>query len=101
MKFLVYKKLKKGQIQQYKQTDDTHYSFAIPSKNIEDYSLYGDFDSIEKLNEFITEQHSVVVAAFSFSDSARQEIEKAKGKCITIKELIKQNPKGKDVRIIG
>ena len=46
-------------------------------------------------------QHSVVVAAFSFSDSARQEIEKAKGKCITIKELIKQNPKGKDVRIIG
>ncbi len=45
--------------------------------------------------------HSVVVAAFSFSQSAKDQITKAKGKCITIQELLKQNPKGKDVRIIG
>ena len=45
--------------------------------------------------------HSVVVAAFSFSKKAKEEIEKAAGKCITIPELVKQNPKGKDVRIIG
>lgn len=45
--------------------------------------------------------HSVVIAAFAFSDSARQQIEKAKGKCMTIQELAKQNPKGKDVRVIG
>lgn len=45
--------------------------------------------------------HSLVVAAFSFSTGARERIEQAKGKCITIPELIKQNPKGKDVRIIG
>ena len=46
-------------------------------------------------------EHSVVVAAFSFSDGAKERIEQAKGKCITITELVKQNPKGKDVRIIG
>lgn len=45
--------------------------------------------------------HSVVVAAFAFSDGAKEQITKAKGKCITISELLKQNPKGKDVRIIG
>jgi large subunit ribosomal protein L18e len=46
-------------------------------------------------------EHSVVVAAYSFSDGARERIEQAKGKCITIQELMKQNPKGKDIRIIG
>ena len=46
-------------------------------------------------------EHNVVVAAFSFSDGAKERIEQAKGKCITITELVKQNPKGKDVRIIG
>jgi large subunit ribosomal protein L18e len=46
-------------------------------------------------------EHSLVIAAFAFSEGARERIEQAKGKCITIQELIKQNPKGKDVRIIG
>ena len=45
--------------------------------------------------------HSVVVAAFNFSTGARALIENAKGKCLTIQELIKQNPKGKNVRVIG
>ncbi len=45
--------------------------------------------------------HSLVIAAFSFSDGAKERIEQAKGKCLTIHELLKQNPKGKDVRIIG
>ncbi len=46
-------------------------------------------------------EHSIIIAAFAFSGSAKQQIEKAKGKCLTIKELTKQNPKGKDVRVIG
>ncbi|MEM4263620.1 MAG: 50S ribosomal protein L18e [Candidatus Woesearchaeota archaeon] len=45
--------------------------------------------------------HSVHVAAWAFSSSAKKRIEQAKGKCITITELLKNNPKGKDVRIIG
>ncbi len=45
--------------------------------------------------------HSVTIAAYAFSESAKKLIEQAKGKCITINELLKTNPKGKDVRIIG
>jgi len=45
--------------------------------------------------------HSVTVAAWSFSDSAREEIAKAKGTCLTIPELVKKDPKGKNIRILG
>ena len=45
--------------------------------------------------------HGLVIAALSFSETAKEQIEKAKGKCLTIDELMKQNPKGKDIRVIG
>jgi len=45
--------------------------------------------------------HSITIAAFAFSGSAKVQIEKAKGKCMTLAELAKKNPKGKDVRLIG
>lgn len=44
--------------------------------------------------------HNVKVAAWKFSELAKQKINKA-GKVISIQELIKENPKGKKVRIIG
>jgi len=43
----------------------------------------------------------VDVAAFTFSDEAKRKIEHAKGKTLTIQELIQQNPEGKKVRILG
>jgi len=42
----------------------------------------------------------ITIAALNFSKEAREKINK-KGKAITIKELIKENPKGSKVRIIG
>ena len=42
----------------------------------------------------------VTVAAFKFSDSAKVKVN-SKGKAISIRELMKDNPKGKKVRIIG
>lgn len=45
--------------------------------------------------------HRVTVAAWNFSESAKQKIKQAKGECISIQQLIEKNPKGKDVRIIG
>jgi large subunit ribosomal protein L18e len=44
---------------------------------------------------------SLTIAAFSFSESAKKIITDAKGKCLTIPELMKTNPTGKNVRIIG
>jgi len=43
----------------------------------------------------------VDVAAFNFSEEAKKKIENAKGKVLTIQELIQQNPDGKKVRILG
>ncbi len=43
----------------------------------------------------------VDVAALNFSADAKQKIESAKGKVLTIKELLLKNPAGKGVRILG
>ncbi len=42
----------------------------------------------------------VTVACWQFSKSAKQKIEAAGGKLLSISELVKKNPKGKNVRII-
>jgi len=45
--------------------------------------------------------HPVTVAAFAFSDQAKEKILRAKGKCISIPDLIKTNPKGTNAKIFG
>lgn len=45
--------------------------------------------------------HPVTVTAFAFSATAREKIKKAKGKCLTFPELVKRNPKGSNVKIVG
>ena len=44
---------------------------------------------------------AVTIAALKFSGAAREKIEKAGGKCLTIEEMGKENPKGKGIRIMG
>ncbi|HKZ45267.1 MAG TPA: 50S ribosomal protein L18e [archaeon] len=43
----------------------------------------------------------VSVAAWRFSDAAKEKIKKSKGKCLTIEELVKENPKGTGVKILS
>ncbi|MCX8176255.1 MAG: 50S ribosomal protein L18e [Candidatus Bathyarchaeota archaeon] len=45
--------------------------------------------------------HPVTVAAYAFSRKAKEKIEGAGGKCLTIKELVESNPKGSHVKIIA
>lgn len=40
------------------------------------------------------------VVAFRFSKNARKKIEKAGGKCLSIQELMKENPRGSNVKIL-
>lgn len=42
----------------------------------------------------------VDVAALNFSESAASKIEKANGKCMTIEDLLRANPKGSHIRIL-
>ena len=44
--------------------------------------------------------HEVSVAALSFSEVARQKIERAHGKVMTIPELTSKNPKGTNIKIM-
>ncbi|MHA1300429.1 MAG: hypothetical protein ACTSO9_13500 [Candidatus Helarchaeota archaeon] len=42
----------------------------------------------------------ILLAAYSFSNDCEEKIKKVKGECISIQELIKRNPEGKNVKII-
>lgn len=46
-------------------------------------------------------EKKVTVAAFRFSGEAIRKIQKAGGKTMTIPALVNENPKGKDIKIIG
>ncbi|WP_423792261.1 50S ribosomal protein L18e [Methanocaldococcus indicus] len=46
-------------------------------------------------------EKKVVVAAYAFTEKARRLIKEAGGEAISIEELIKRNPKGSNVKIIG
>jgi large subunit ribosomal protein L18e len=43
----------------------------------------------------------VTIAAWAFSDKAEEKIRKAGGKSISIEDLMKSNPDGKNIRILG
>jgi large subunit ribosomal protein L18e len=45
--------------------------------------------------------HPITVAAFAFTQKAKEKIKKARGKCLSIPELVKKNPKGSNIKIIG
>lgn len=45
--------------------------------------------------------HPMTVAAFAFSDRAKSKILKAKGNCLSIRDLMEKNPTGKNVKLMG
>jgi len=45
--------------------------------------------------------HAVTVAAFDVSERAKAKLDAAKAKYLSISELMEQNPKGSNVKIIG
>ena len=46
-------------------------------------------------------KHNLTVSAFHFTESAKEKILQAKGKCVSIMELAEMNPKGSNVKIMG
>ena len=44
--------------------------------------------------------HPIEVAAFSFSDRAQSKIRKAKGNCLSIRDLMEKNPDGTNVKVM-
>ena len=44
--------------------------------------------------------HPLNIAAFSFSDVAKSKIQAVKGNCLSIRDLMKKNPTGKNVKLM-
>ena len=44
--------------------------------------------------------HHITIAALNFSQRAREKILASGGKCLTLKEMIQQNPKGSKIKLI-
>jgi large subunit ribosomal protein L18e len=45
--------------------------------------------------------HSITVAAVAFSEKAKDKIQSVNGKCLSLFEIVKKNPKGSNIKIIG
>ncbi|MBN2250710.1 MAG: 50S ribosomal protein L18e [Candidatus Altiarchaeota archaeon] len=46
-------------------------------------------------------EHKIEIAAFNFSKEAKEKIEKSGGRFMSIYDLIKKNPKGSNLKLIG
>ena len=46
-------------------------------------------------------EHKVTISAFQFSGSAREKIRKTGSRIVSLLDLSRQNPNGKDIRILG
>ncbi len=45
--------------------------------------------------------HPLTVAAFSFSETAKEKIVSAKGLCLSFYEIVEQHPNGSNIKVIG
>ena len=74
-KFLVYKKLNKRSVMEAQQDEDTiHYSYGIPSKNIDDYELLNNFDNISDLDQWLSKEYGANISAESLKDSSKRDV---------------------------
>jgi large subunit ribosomal protein L18e len=75
---------------------------AVNIFRINRYSKKGEVIAVpgKVLGEGLLE-HSVTVAAYSFSKEAKNKIEKAGGKTLSIRELAEKHPDAKGVKILG
>ncbi|MEM0480867.1 MAG: adenosylcobalamin-dependent ribonucleoside-diphosphate reductase [Candidatus Aenigmatarchaeota archaeon] len=72
-KILVYKKFDKKTIKRVDNIKDVHYSYGIPSKNIENYKLEKVFSSIEELNEYL-KQYNKNVTLEELQDAYKRDV---------------------------
>jgi len=70
--------------------------------SIQKYSIVGDIVVIPgKVLGDGNLTHKVDVAAFKFTEGAQEKIKAAGGRIMTIAELLKANPKGSKIKLIG
>ncbi|SVB67865.1 uncharacterized protein METZ01_LOCUS220719, partial [marine metagenome] len=74
-KFLVYKKFNKTSVMEAQQDEESvHYSYGIPSKNIDDYELLNNFDNVSDLDKWLSKEYGTNVSSASLNDSSKRDV---------------------------
>jgi len=73
-KLIVYKKFNKNLVTKAFQDKNHHYSIAIPSKNIEDYEQLAAFQNVNMLNDFLFNNHKMMLNEEDFKDPDKRDV---------------------------
>ncbi|MFH7903528.1 MAG: adenosylcobalamin-dependent ribonucleoside-diphosphate reductase [Candidatus Aenigmatarchaeota archaeon] len=73
-KILLYRKNYKGVVKSVKNIVDIHYSYGIPSKEIEKYQLEKVFDNIEELNKYLKENYNIEISEEDLKDVNKRDV---------------------------
>ncbi len=73
-KILVYKKKNKKIIMRVDNIKDVHYSYGIPSKNIDEYELIGVFENLHELNTFLRAEYNKTITKDELDDINKRDV---------------------------
>jgi len=73
-KLLVYKKFNKTILDEAKQDENYHYSYAIPAKDIDQYENWQMFENISVLNDFLYKNFELILTENDLRDPARRDV---------------------------
>ena len=73
--FLIYKKKNKTTVMEAQQDEDTvHYSAGIPSKNLEEYELMHDFNSLLDVDKWLSQEYGQNISQDNFNNVDNRDI---------------------------
>jgi len=74
-KFLVYKKFNKTTVMEAMQDEKLiHYSYGIPSKNLEDYKLLANFDNLSTLDQWLSKEYGENISKDDIKNSQLRDV---------------------------
>ncbi|MCK5853467.1 adenosylcobalamin-dependent ribonucleoside-diphosphate reductase [bacterium] len=73
-RLLVYKKFNKTLLADAFQDRDAHYSYQIPSKNIDEYELFHDFENLSSLNDYLYKNYELMLTQADLEDTAKRDV---------------------------
>ena len=74
-KYLVYKKFNKTSLMEAMQDEELiHYSYGIPSKNLEDYELLNEFDNLSDLDKWLSKEYGENVSKDDMTNSQLRDV---------------------------